>query len=357
MLRIILLICLLTFCFAGNCYSDSTVKIGGAFALTGFANSFGTVELNGARLAIAEANASADPDDPRFELVVEDTGSSNKNTVTAVSKLISVDGLKFIVGPTWLDSFAGAAPIANRKNVMLFTPSAVPQIFKRSPDQFPFIFSSFFNMETEISTLLKRVESDGIQKVAFMFDQDPFWVYVTGMMKSASKELGITVLKIPLFAPGETDFRTPLIDLKKRGAEAVLFGFVDEAATLSFLKQHKSICPELSLYGTHDVDGLANQKEFKDLLKGAIYVVPQSPKAEFVEKYKKKYKTEPVLTASNAYDATRMLIESFNSAAHDPSKVSQYLLSNEFTTSSFGKTTFSKWGGIESGQFEVRIVK
>lgn len=101
---------LIVFAVSSNSLAEvPRVSLGAALALTGNAAPFGNEELRGAQLAISEVNAKGKI---ILELKVEDTASSGLGTVNAVTRLIEIARTKIVVGPTWLDSFQGALPIA-----------------------------------------------------------------------------------------------------------------------------------------------------------------------------------------------------------------------------------------------------
>jgi branched-chain amino acid transport system substrate-binding protein len=107
----------------------STYDVHTTYALTGFAAPFGVAELNGSTLAIEEFNRTSDIDGKKVKLVVEDTQSTNAQTLNAVRKVISIDKAKIVLGPTWLDSYQAALQMADREKVLLFTPSAAVAVF------------------------------------------------------------------------------------------------------------------------------------------------------------------------------------------------------------------------------------
>lgn len=55
--------------------SDETVKIGGAFSLTGFVSAWGEADRNGAMLAVEEINKRGGINGKKVELIIEDTAS------------------------------------------------------------------------------------------------------------------------------------------------------------------------------------------------------------------------------------------------------------------------------------------
>jgi len=74
-----------------------TLRLGFIGSLSGFASSYGTAVLEGATLA-AEKLAAAGA---RVELITEDDQSASRHTVTAYTKLRTIDKIQGLIGGTW----------------------------------------------------------------------------------------------------------------------------------------------------------------------------------------------------------------------------------------------------------------
>lgn len=350
--RRILLIFALTLSIAANSLADvHKISIGAALALTGNAAPFGTEELRGAQLAVSQVNAQGKI---ILDLKVEDTISSGLGTVNAITKLIEIEGAKIVLGPTWLDSFQGALPIAERRGVLLLTPSAGISNIKPSAGKYPLVFSSYFNFEREIIALIEHAADSGAKKIALLFDRDPYFQAMRRLAKQAANQRSLVITLDQDFSPGEQDFRTTLQKVLSSGADSVVFGSVDEGSTLTFLKQRGQYAPKLRVLGTHDLDGYVGNRNFAGLLRGVEYVVPAEASGEFKEAYRKQFNAEPMMSASNAYDAVMMIAAALQEGSLTPEKLSKFLNEHEFNTATFGPMRFSVLGGIEKGEFLVK---
>lgn len=69
-------------------------------------------------------------------------------------------------------------------------------------------------------------KSRGLKRVAVLFTEDEWTSSVTEGFRSRLKELGITLVFDQSVLPGEQDFRTLLLKLKKRNPDAVYFNFL-----------------------------------------------------------------------------------------------------------------------------------
>jgi ABC-type branched-subunit amino acid transport system substrate-binding protein len=130
-------------------------------------------------------------------------------------------------------------------------------------------------------------------------------------------------------------------------------GFGSESNLITFLKQRKELRPILPLYGTDYLDGYVSQTEWKPLFENVSYISPRIRDTTFAERYRARYKADPVLSASTAYDATMILLQALSSNKQTPEAVRDYLLANEFSTVTFGPVRFNAWGGIQSSDFVI----
>ena len=335
----------------------STFDLHAAFALTGVGSTFGTVEVNGATLAIEKFNSTSDLDGKKVSLVVEDTQSSNVQTLNAFRKLISFDNAKIIIGPTWLDSYQSVLPIADKNEVMLFTPSAAVVVFKKSSSEYPLVFSTWFNLEVELELLLKHIKQGNKKRIILLFDQDPFFQTIRSIIKKKSSDLDIDIILDESFDLHNSDFRSTLAKTSKMDSDCAIFGFGDESNLLTFLKQRNTINPSLKLFGTDYLDGYVSQDQWVHLFENLDFISPQVQDRVFASEYEERFKSAPVLSASTAFDATSILLQALKANKRTPKAIREYLLSNEFDTVTFGKVRFNDFGGVKSSKFVIKKVR
>ena len=334
-----------------------TYELYAAYALTGFASTFGAAELNGTTLAIDEFNRTSDVDGKKVKLIVDDTQSNNVQTLSAVRKLVSVDKAKIILGPTWLDSFQSAIPIADRERILLFTPSAAVAVFKKSDAQYPLMFSTWFNLELEIESLLKHMKAEQKRRIILAFDQDPFFQSVRAMILARAPSLDLEIVSDESFDLNAADFRSVLVKTKKLNVDGAVLGFGDEKNLLTFLKQRKEIYPSLPLFGTEYLGGYVSQEQWIHLFDNVDFISAQVRDGNFAVEYERRYKIPPVLSASNAYDATTILLQAIKANKRTAAQIREYLLNNEFKTTTFGNVRFNSFGGVESSDFEIKKIR
>ncbi|MEY4700413.1 MAG: hypothetical protein RL326_600 [Pseudomonadota bacterium] len=353
MRRILTPLCVgIILCSAGySAAQPRSFTVGAALALTGDAATFGQEELNAAKLAVDEINAQGKI---HLALKVEDTTSTGLGTVTAVKKLVEVDSVKIVLGPTWLDTFQGCLPITGKRGVLVISPSASIPIIKDSSSKYPLVFSTYFNFQREVSALVENASQRGLRKISVLFDQDPYFVEMRRVAVESAARSSAEIVGDQEFSSGETDFRALILQAQRRGAAGILFASANQASVVAFLKQRQQIAPSISVLGSHDFEGYERDSAFSGLLKNTLYMAPEAPSAAFRKRYADKYSTPPIMTASNSFDAVTILAAALTSGAESPQQIATYLQQHEHDSVSFGKVRFSPSGGIENGNFLAR---
>ncbi|MBI2124916.1 ABC transporter substrate-binding protein [Candidatus Pacearchaeota archaeon] len=251
--------------------------------------------------------------------------------------------------------FGGAAPVADENNVVMITPSASITAVK-SAKNYTYVFSTWYRTNKEAQELIRHLSASGRKKIILFFGNDPFWQDFSNDLKQSSKNTDIEILQELRFNSVETDFRTHLIKIKSLNPDAIIFGLNDEKALLSFLQQRAILYPDSNLYTTEYIEEFASKDDYNGLLNNVTFISPKSVENEFSEKYRKRFGSNPVFSASNSYDATRMAIQAMENGNFNSADIREYLVRNVFETATFGKISFDEIGGITSGEFVIKTI-
>ena len=219
------------------------------------------------------------------------------------------------------------------------------------------MFSTWFNLELEIELLLKHVKAERKKRIMLAFDQDPFFQSVRAMIQARAASLGLEIVSDESFDLSSADFRSVLFKTKKMNLDGAVLGFGDEKNLLTFLKQRKEIHPSLPLFGTEYLEGYVSQEQWIHLFDGVDFISAQVRDKNFSAEYEKRFNAPSVLSASTAYDATTILLRALRANKRSPAEIREYLLSNEFDTTTFGKVKFNSFGGVLSSDFEIKQVR
>ena len=133
------------FLFFGIAYAE-TVKVGFNVPLTGFAAADGESALNGAKLAVKQANSTGGIDGKQIELVVYDDQASPKEAVPIANRLIEKDGVKVAVSGSYSGSPRAAAGVFQSAGIPYISAFAIHPDITRAGN---YVFRTSFMGEVQ----------------------------------------------------------------------------------------------------------------------------------------------------------------------------------------------------------------
>lgn len=331
-----------------------TVKIGAAFPLTGEASVWGEAALNGIKLAVQEINDNGGVDNNKLELASEDTKSTSKDSVSAVSKLQNVDGASaLLVG--WLDVYQGAESVLKPNTLMISPDAGIEGV--NGTKMHENVFSTWYRTQPKSELAIKHMASMGKKKLYIIAQNDSYYTTAVGFMEEAAKKYGIEIVGKDMLNSG-TDIQSVLIKVVDRKADAVFVALYDEKENVAFLKKQKSLLGEkVAIYGDEFVQQNYTREDYsKDWFEGFYFYGPKTPSKDFFNKYKAAYGVDPVFGASTAYDSVYMIEKALKDK---PSDLNSYMRRTKFDTVSYGTVTFDALGGITTPEsyFVMKQVK
>lgn len=290
---------------------ENTIKIGLAVGLTGYATNWGEGEVKAVELALEEYKNRLPYE---VILVIEDTESDGNGTVNAMKKLVEIDRVRAIIGPTWGDSFQGGYPITEDAQIPVISTSAA---FEALGDTNPYhyAFSTWWPQEQEALVLVEHMAARGITKVTALHDQDAFNSKIVDIFIDVANQRGgfeITRESVPV---GTNDFRTEVVKVRARGDHAVLALFQDTGSVGPLMKQLREQNTNTKVYTTTSAQNEENLEKFPGLFDGLFYSFPSYTNdllyldihERFIEKYGTDAAEGPAFV--NAYNAAVMLFE------------------------------------------------
>ncbi|RKZ20523.1 hypothetical protein DRQ23_08955 [bacterium] len=121
------------------------IKIGAILVLTGPDAKAGQSAREGIELAVNEINSAGGIKGNLLEIVYEDDAGDPAKAVSAAKKLIDIDKVPAVIGPMWSSSVLAVAPIAEKKKVVILSPTAsAPSITKAGDYIFRNTYSDVF---------------------------------------------------------------------------------------------------------------------------------------------------------------------------------------------------------------------
>jgi branched-chain amino acid transport system substrate-binding protein len=277
---------------------EESIKIGILAHQTGFGATWGEGEIKAAVDIIKELQNKG----AKIEYVVEDCASDREKCVTTANKLINIDKVDVIIGPTWDEWFEVVAPIAQQNKVILISPSGTSNRLLGK-----YIFSLGYNNKDIAAAVLNFFDSNNIKNAAIVTAQEVYFMSIRDGFNSLDTK-GILKSKFEV-SPNEKDFKTIVAKIKNN--DAVVVNVVET--------QCPTLVKTLKEFGFNKTVVLTCAPKFeeeRELYHGVYYIDFNIP-PEFV-----KYNSP---SSPKAYDAVKLYYEAFKSVGKDPDKVAEYL--------------------------------
>lgn len=342
------------------CSPQEHVEIGAALALTGEAAQLGQDELRAIELAIAEANAEGGVLGRQLSLIVEDTKTSSTGTLSAVRKLIEIDEVPAIIGPTYGDSFAEiAAPVGEKRKVVQITPSGALETVVNA-ESYTYYFSTWYPQDEEIAAQMRFLGSKGVERVVVIHDQDAFNTGYADRFIAQTLRSGLEVarLEIPI---GTTDFRTPLIRAQARDPQAILALIYDTSQLAQLARNTQELGIEAIILSTASTQTQALLEQSASLEGNLYYTYPDiagERYREFEERFEERYGAKPIgASAGPAYDAARAIIAAMGDGARTGEQIRDALGRLEMEGTITESLEFTPRGQIAQAAFVIKTVR
>ncbi|HEY6192454.1 MAG TPA: ABC transporter substrate-binding protein [Bacteroidota bacterium] len=297
---------------------DQEIRIGEYSSLTGTAATFGTSTDKGAKLVVEETNAAGGVLGKQIKLIVEDDQSKPEEAATVVTKLITRDGVKAVVGEVASSRSLAAAPICQSNGVPMVSPSSTNPKVTQVGD---YIFRCCFIDEFQGDVIARFVSgSMKMKKAAILKDvKNEYSVGLAQYFTKSFTNMGGEVVAEQAYSEGDADFKAQLTALKAAKPDIIVVpGYYNEAALI--VKQARELNITVPFMGGDGWDSAKLLEIGGAAMEGTFYANHYSTEdtrevvQNFVKKFRAKYNETPDAIAALSYDAARILIEAIRRA-------------------------------------------
>lgn len=326
------------------------IRVGIMLPLSGGAAALGKACLNGAQLAVDEANTRKKAGDPSIRLLVQDDQAKPATGVSVFEKFASVDGVKLILGPLASGVALAVAPLAERSHIVLLSPGASAPALTNSGD---YIFrnevSEQYGAAIQAELAAQRL---GFKKVALLYVNNEYGVGTIGVFRRRFEELGGTIVADEAFAAGTTDFRTALTKIKAAAPDALFVVWQDDIVNI--IKQKDELGVGGTVYTTPVFESADVLSKLGPLAEGVVYTyygtfdanAQAGPAAEFSRRYEAHFHQPPDYYAALGYDAAAILTTALRDAEFKPDQLKDALYRIQHFPGVSGDTSFDKNGDV-----------
>lgn len=309
---------------AGQLFAAGKIVIGANMELTGPIASLGQGTKEGILLAAEQQNKKGGLLGKQIDIIVLDNKSDATEAANQTVKLIAEHRVCTVLGPVTSGNCKAAAPIAQRMNVLLFTPTATnPDVTKIGNNIFRACFLDSYQGQAIAQFAAKTLKA---KKMAVLMENGNDYARGLGdFAGNTFKKLGGQVVAREFYAKSEKDFSSLLTKIKAKKPDVIVLPSYYDTVALC-IKQAREMGITAAMLGGDGWDSpqltkIAGAKNLNNAFFTNHYSpLDKSPIVQnFVKAYQAKYKKTPDALAALGYDTALMLFDAINRAKSDKS--------------------------------------
>src|SRR5208337_1788627 len=325
--------------------------------------------LNGASMAIDEANAAGGYGGKPFKLMLHNDSATWGASSNEVVKMVYEDQDWAIFGSISGDtthialraSLRAEIPIVNSAS----TDPTIPETL------IPWYFTVIQDDRTQGYTLARHIYTDlGLKRIALLRVNDRYGRFGVVKFRDASRRLGHPVVIEQKFMPSDTDFTHQLKVISESRVDGILL-WTDEPKAALILTQMQELGMKQRVFGSHRTLGDELVALAGQAANGFEAVYPYDPTSsspawkEFTVRYEAKYQEKPDHFAALAYDQMQILLQAICKAGLNRAMIRDALYGTETYNGVTGPMQFDPndkqlrdmyLGTVRNGRIEYRKV-
>ncbi|MFZ2150522.1 MAG: ABC transporter substrate-binding protein [Candidatus Absconditicoccaceae bacterium] len=302
-----------------------TIKIGVIAPLSGPAANYGEDAVNAYQMVADNFNNKNS--NIKIQLVIEDDKANPKDAVSAAQKLITVDGVKVIVGPLFSAPTVPVSILAQQSNIILLTPTASAASISNLGK---YIYR-FWNDEFATKLVSKYLNKQKIKDIVYIGENTDSGIdYYKGLEKYFSGN--ITKL---IYPPDEKDFAAfaKQINSASQDAGYLVFFPASDVTAVSAIKAMKKegllerfenrILTNEIIINDSAISQLGSLVEGFKTATFALTLKTPDIAENFIAQFKQKYemKGAPYLLLLEA-EGLSLVIDTIQKVGNDPTAIS-----------------------------------
>lgn len=306
--------------------NDDVIKLGFLGAKTGPVANYGIPAEKGMQLAIEELNANGGILGKEVVGIYEDNKGENSDIAVIATKYITRDKVAAMVGDPCTGLTMVAADIAQKNEVVIFSPGATGDGVVEIGD---YVFrNTLLDIFAVPAVVDWMINEKGWKDIAIITSlNNGYSTALTPVFKKAIEEQGGNIVLEDSINDKETDFTAQVTKLKNANADVLVFtGYYTEAALIMNEAQKQKV--DISLVGGDGLYGQDLAKLGQSAVEEKVIFYcgfssdqPSPETAAFLEKYREKFNEEPDMFSAQFYDAVMILAKAMEDAGSDDPKV------------------------------------
>ncbi len=289
--------------------------------------------LNGATLAIDEANAAGGYGGKPFKLMLHNDSAIWGAASNEIVKMVYDEKVWAMFGSISSDTTHIALRVTLKAETPLVnsasTDPTIPETIV------PWYFTDLQDDRLQGYTLARHIYTElGLKRVAILRVNDRYGRFGVLKFRDASRRLGHPVVIEQKFMPGDTDFRHQLQVIEDSRVDAIVL-WTDIAPAAMILQQMRELGMKQRVFGSHRTIGDELIKLAGPAAEGFEAVFPYDPNRtdprwqEFNAHYEARFHEKPDHFAALAYDAMQILLEAICRAGLNKGRIRDALTGME----------------------------
>src|SRR5271169_6157253 len=306
--------------------------------------------LNGATMAIDEANASGGYGGRPFRLVTHNdydnwqmsrSAASDAARYSAIWGAASNDAVRMIYEDKVWAMFGSISSESTHIALRLALKGETPLVNSASTDPtipetiIPWYFTDLQDDRVQGYTLARHIYTDlGFKRVAILRVNDRYGRFGVLKFRDASRRLGHPVVIEQKFMSGDTDYRHQLQVIEDSQVDAIVL-WTDIGPAAKILQQMQALGMKQRVFGSHRTIGEELIQLAGTAAEGFEAVFPYDPNRadsrwqEFNARYEVRFHEKPDHFAALAYDAMRVLLDAICRAGLNRGRIRDALTATE----------------------------
>jgi len=273
----------------------------------------GRMMLNGALLAIEEANARGGYGGKPFRLMVHNDQALWGAASNEIVKMAYDEKVWAMLGSISADSTHIALRVSLKTEVPIVNSAATDPTIPETI--IPWYLTTIQDDRVQSYTLARRIYTDlGLARVALLRVNDRYGRFGVVKFRDAARRLGHPVTIEQKYLPGATDFRRSLEIIADSGAEAIVI-WGDQAPAAAILKQMREAGMKQRVFGSFRTIGAGLVDAAGAAAEGMEAVFPFDPTRDdpawtaFRGRFAQRFDRQPEVFASLAFDTMNILLD------------------------------------------------
>jgi ABC-type branched-subunit amino acid transport system substrate-binding protein len=324
--------------------------------------------LNGASLAIEEANAAGGYGGKPFRLMLHNDSAIWGASSNEVVKMVYDDRVWAIFGSISGDTTHIALRVALRAEVPIVNSASTDPTIPET--LIPWYFTDIQDDRVQSYTLARHIYYEvGLKRVAILRVNDRYGRFGVPKFRDASRRLGHPVVIEQKFMPYDTDFRRQLRVINDSRVDGIVL-WTDVGKAAMILEQMRELGMKQRVFGSHRTLDDQLLAQAGPAAEGFEAVYPYDPSStetgwrEFVGRYEKRYSEKPDHFAALAYDQMQILLKAICEAGLNRALIRDALYGTQKYKGVTGDMTFDTndkqirpmyLGTVRDGQIRYKI--